>query len=108
MCEHQGCVVSSVANGKIVCQCHNSQYNIADGSVAQGPATKGLPAKTVSVSGDSLIVSHAAGGGQCDRETPGQAVLAVGRLAHRLVGGGGRESRPCRDGHGTAGPTGPC
>jgi nitrite reductase/ring-hydroxylating ferredoxin subunit len=57
ICQHQGCVVSSVANGKIVCECHNSQYNIADGSVLRGPATKGLPVKTVSVSGDSITVS---------------------------------------------------
>lgn len=56
-CQHLGCLVSSVSDGKINCACHGSQYNIADGSVARGPTTAGLPAKTVTISGDTLTVT---------------------------------------------------
>jgi Rieske Fe-S protein len=57
ICTHMGCTVSDVSEGKIKCPCHGSQYNIADGSVAQGPAQRPLPAKTVTVSGSTLTVS---------------------------------------------------
>jgi Rieske Fe-S protein len=57
VCTHQGCVVSSVANSRISCACHNSQFSAADGSVITGPATRALTAKSVSVSGDTLTVS---------------------------------------------------
>ena len=56
-CTHMQCTLASVSGGKIICPCHGSQYNIADGSVAVGPATRGLPEKTITVSGDSLTVS---------------------------------------------------
>jgi Rieske Fe-S protein len=56
-CTHQGCQVSSVADGTINCTCHGSQFSIEDGSVDEGPATKGLSEKTVTVTGDSLTVS---------------------------------------------------
>src|SRR5215470_8159804 len=48
ICTHQGCVVASVANGKIICPCHNSEFSATDGSVTQGPAVTALAAKTVS------------------------------------------------------------
>lgn len=54
VCTHRGCTVDSVSAGKIHCPCHGSAYNVADGSVANGPATKALPAKSVSVQGDEL------------------------------------------------------
>ena len=57
ICTHQGCVVGSVQNGKIVCPCHNSEFSATDGSVTQGPAVTALAAKTVSRSGDTLTVS---------------------------------------------------
>jgi Rieske Fe-S protein len=57
ICTHQGCVVASVANGKIICPCHNSEFSATDGSVTQGPAVTALAAKTVSQSGDTLTVS---------------------------------------------------
>jgi Rieske Fe-S protein len=56
-CTHQGCTVDSISNGKIGCPCHGSQYNIADGSVAVGPATRPLAAKTVTNHGDTISVS---------------------------------------------------
>jgi Rieske Fe-S protein len=56
-CTHQGCKVNKVADGTINCPCHGSKFNIADGSVAGGPAKKPLPAKSVSVDGDSIVLA---------------------------------------------------
>ena len=42
VCTHQGCTVSTIDSGLIQCPCHGSQYHIADGSVANGPAPKPL------------------------------------------------------------------
>lgn len=53
-CTHQGCAVGSVANGVIVCPCHNSHFSAEDGSVKQGPATQPLPAAKITVSGDEI------------------------------------------------------
>jgi Rieske Fe-S protein len=54
-CTHAGCAVSEVQGGKISCPCHGSQFNL-DGSVAQGPASQPLAAKTVTVQGDSIVL----------------------------------------------------
>ena len=56
VCTHAGCHVSEVKDGKIVCPCHGSQFNL-DGSVAQGPAKKPLETKAVTVQGDSVVAS---------------------------------------------------
>jgi Rieske Fe-S protein len=53
-CTHQGCTVSEVANGTINCPCHGSKFNL-DGSVANGPASRPLPAEAISVQGDSIV-----------------------------------------------------
>jgi Rieske Fe-S protein len=57
ICTHQGCVVSGVANGKISCGCHGSEFKISDGSVLKGPATKKLPETKIVVSGDSITLA---------------------------------------------------
>jgi nitrite reductase/ring-hydroxylating ferredoxin subunit len=57
ICTHQGCTVANVTGGTINCECHGSKYKIADGSVAGGPAPKPLPARAVTVEGDSLKLS---------------------------------------------------
>jgi Rieske Fe-S protein len=56
-CPHAGCAVSSIANGEIVCPCHGSKFAIADGSVKQGPATTGLTAANITVSGDQISLA---------------------------------------------------
>jgi nitrite reductase/ring-hydroxylating ferredoxin subunit len=56
-CTHQGCLVTQVQDSKIVCACHGSAFSASDGSVLAGPATKPLPAQTVTVTGDSISVS---------------------------------------------------
>jgi len=54
VCTHAGCTVGEVKGGTINCPCHGSQFKIADGSVAHGPAEKPLAAIPLTVDGDSL------------------------------------------------------
>lgn len=56
-CTHQGCAVSSISNGVIVCPCHKSEFSVTDGSVKKGPATQALPAEQITVSGDSITLA---------------------------------------------------
>ncbi|MFJ3414759.1 Rieske (2Fe-2S) protein [Streptomyces sp. NPDC086082] len=56
-CTHQGCAVSSISGGAIVCPCHGSEFSVTDGSVKKGPATQGLPTEQISVSGDSITLA---------------------------------------------------
>ncbi|MGZ4530683.1 MAG: Rieske (2Fe-2S) protein [Mycobacterium sp.] len=55
-CTHAGCTVCDVVGGTINCPCHGSKFNL-DGSVANGPATRPLPAEAISVQGDSIVRS---------------------------------------------------
>jgi Rieske Fe-S protein len=57
VCPHQGCLVNAVADGTINCPCHGSKFKIADGSVSAGPATQGLAAANITVSGDSVTLA---------------------------------------------------
>ena len=57
ICTHQGCMVNGVSNGVITCPCHGSQFDAATGAVRQGPATRPLPPKSVSVGSDGITVS---------------------------------------------------
>ncbi len=54
VCTHAGCTVSQITDGKIICPCHGSEYDL-DGAVVKGPATKPLEAKPVTVEGDSIV-----------------------------------------------------
>jgi Rieske Fe-S protein len=55
-CTHQGCAVSKVENGLIICPCHDSRFKIADGSPSGGPATKPLQSKTVKVENGQVVL----------------------------------------------------
>jgi len=57
VCTHQGCIVANVSDGTINCTCHFSKFSIEDGSVVNGPATRALAEKKVTLSGTSLTVS---------------------------------------------------
>ena len=57
VCTHQGCVVSSIADGKINCACHGSMFSAADGSVQRGPATSSLAPVNLTVSGDQITLA---------------------------------------------------
>ncbi|KAA0095918.1 Rieske (2Fe-2S) protein [Mycolicibacterium sp. P1-18] len=54
VCPHAGCNVNKITDGKIICPCHNSEFNL-DGTVAQGPAKKPLESKPVTVQGESIV-----------------------------------------------------
>lgn len=54
ICTHAGCTVSEVQGGTINCPCHGSKFNL-DGSVANGPASRPLDPKAISVQGDSIV-----------------------------------------------------
>lgn len=56
VCPHGGCLVSAVSDGVIRCRCHGSLFSASDGSVEAGPSTKPLPARTVALRGDDLIL----------------------------------------------------
>jgi Rieske Fe-S protein len=56
-CTHQGCTVADVSNGTINCPCHGSAFKIADGSVANGPATRALRAINIAVDGTDIRVA---------------------------------------------------
>ncbi|MGW3497809.1 Rieske (2Fe-2S) protein [Streptomyces sp. NPDC001020] len=53
-CTHQGCAVTDIADGSIVCPCHHSEFSVTDGSVKTGPASQPLPAENIAVDGDSI------------------------------------------------------
>ena len=55
ICTHQGCIVSTVADGTIDCPCHGSKFSIKDGSVVNGPATSPLAAIPIKVEGTSIV-----------------------------------------------------
>lgn len=56
VCPHQGCLVSLIRNGNIVCACHTSLFSIADGEPVSGPARRGLTEVLVVGDGDNLLV----------------------------------------------------
>ena len=55
VCTHQGCIVGSVTGGTINCPCHGSKFNIANGSVVNGPAASPLPTVGIKVQGTSIF-----------------------------------------------------
>ncbi|WP_291523855.1 Rieske (2Fe-2S) protein [Branchiibius sp. NY16-3462-2] len=57
ICTHQGCPVTSVADGVIKCPCHGSEFSISDGSVKQPPATEPLASYTATLEGSEVRVS---------------------------------------------------
>ena len=57
VCTHQGCIVSSVSDGTINCECHGSAFSIADGSVVTGPATAPLGEQPIAVDGDAITLA---------------------------------------------------
>jgi Rieske Fe-S protein len=56
-CTHQGCQVSSVADGTIDCSCHGSRFSIKDGSVVNGPATRPLHTAKLTVTGGEIATA---------------------------------------------------
>lgn len=57
VCTHDGCLVSSIDKGLIVCRCHGSAFSVDDGSVVRSPAQKPLPSRVVQQTGDTLTIT---------------------------------------------------
>ncbi|MFI0479832.1 Rieske (2Fe-2S) protein [Actinomadura sp. 9N215] len=57
VCTHQGCTVGAVSGGLIKCDCHGSEFEIADGTVRRGPAKKPLKEYPVQVKGGAIVVT---------------------------------------------------
>lgn len=55
-CTHQGCAVTEVVDGRIVCPCHGSTFSATDGSPTTGPAETPLPERAVSLQGGSIVL----------------------------------------------------
>ena len=49
VCTHVGCILNKIANGKIDCPCHGSEFRITDGSVVTGPANGPLPKANIKI-----------------------------------------------------------
>jgi nitrite reductase/ring-hydroxylating ferredoxin subunit len=56
-CTHQGCLVSKVQDGEIVCTCHFSKFSIADGKVESGPAKAPLSSFPITVDNGEIYLS---------------------------------------------------
>ena len=57
VCTHQGCTVGSVKDNTIMCPCHGSTYDASTGDVINGPATKALAEKEITVTGDQITLA---------------------------------------------------
>ncbi|HEY6739293.1 MAG TPA: Rieske (2Fe-2S) protein [Actinopolymorphaceae bacterium] len=63
ICTHNRCVVATVADKRIKCGCHNSEFDFSTGEPVQGPNGRpastitALPGKQVSVEGGNLTVT---------------------------------------------------
>ncbi|MGH3760217.1 Rieske (2Fe-2S) protein [Actinophytocola sp.] len=57
ICTHQGCAVTAIKDGTINCECHGSKFEVSDGSVRSGPASKPLPYRSVKVEGDQITLA---------------------------------------------------
>jgi cytochrome b6-f complex iron-sulfur subunit len=58
-CSHLGCKINELENGKLVCPCHGSEYDLS-GKVVKGPAFKNLeviPSKVIS-NGESIEIGN--------------------------------------------------
>lgn len=55
ICTHQQCPVGSVTGGRIICPCHNSEFDLT-GAVVQGPATQPLATKQIQASAGQVYL----------------------------------------------------
>lgn len=57
VCTHEGNIVTSVTDGKILCAYHGSSFSAATGQVEGGPAPSPLAEVPIKVSGASIITA---------------------------------------------------
>jgi Rieske Fe-S protein len=56
-CPHQGCPVTEVLENTIICNCHGSTFDAANGDRLEGPAPVGLTPVAISVEGDEIVLA---------------------------------------------------
>lgn len=57
VCTHQRCLLASFSEGHIPCRCHGSRFDLSDGSVLEGPATRALEEYEISVEGTGISLA---------------------------------------------------
>lgn len=57
VCTHQGNIVTSVANGTIMCAFHGSMYSASTGQVTGGPAPSALASVAIKVKGGQIFAA---------------------------------------------------
>ncbi|MDG4826842.1 Rieske (2Fe-2S) protein [Asanoa sp. WMMD1127] len=57
VCTHQGCPIASVDGGTINCSCHGSKFSLDSGEPRNGPATRPLTSREVTVKGDEIVLA---------------------------------------------------
>lgn len=57
VCTHQGCLLSSVSDGTMNCDCHGSTFNLETGDPESGPASAPLEEVAISVAGDQISLA---------------------------------------------------
>jgi Rieske Fe-S protein len=57
VCTHEGCIVTSVADGTITCPCHMGQFSASDGSVTGGPPPAPLAEVAFELSGSTITIA---------------------------------------------------
>jgi nitrite reductase/ring-hydroxylating ferredoxin subunit len=56
VCTHQGCPVTEIKDGMILCPCHGSRFSVATGAPQPGsPATEPLAGRSVTRQGDEVV-----------------------------------------------------
>jgi nitrite reductase/ring-hydroxylating ferredoxin subunit/uncharacterized membrane protein len=58
LCPHLGCSLAdgSLNGGSVVCNCHGSRFDLADGSVLEGPATTPVRAFEIQIQGERALL----------------------------------------------------
>ena len=60
-CPHAGCAFAfdgEIADGTtLICACHGSEFDLRDGSVLEGPATRGLSLTVLATDGERLTIA---------------------------------------------------
>lgn len=54
-CTHLGCKIHEFKNGRLICPCHGSEYNL-EGIPVKGPAFKPLPEHEIIISSDRTTI----------------------------------------------------
>jgi Rieske Fe-S protein len=57
ICTHQGCILASVSDGTMNCDCHGSTFDLETGEPVSGPASAALEEVALTVNGDQISLA---------------------------------------------------